>query len=166
MSPSATRPAGRRAQAAVFRVVNVPMRVVLGLPFPTPLGKRLMLVHHTGRRTGKHYRQPVSYVEAEGTILTPGGGRWTRNLRDGEPVHIRLRGRDVTARPELVAGPDEVERLLAVMAKANPSLQRFVRIPRDADGRLDPTALAAAIEHGFRVVRWYAGSRPNAASRV
>jgi hypothetical protein len=38
-------------------------RMLLGLPFPTPLGRRLMLVHHTGRKTGKHYRQPVSYVQ-------------------------------------------------------------------------------------------------------
>ncbi len=149
------RPLGRRAQAALFRVVNVPMRTLLGLPIPTPIARRLMLVHHIGRRSGKHYRQPVSYVEAEGTLLTPGGGRWTRNLHEGEPVHIRLHGRDVTARPELVADPDEIERLLAVMAKTNPALQRFVRIPTGADGRLDRTALTAAIEHGFRVVRWH-----------
>ncbi len=161
MPATATRPTGRRAQAAVFRVLNVPMRALLGLPVRTPLGKRLMLVHHTGRRTGKHYRQPVSYVEAEGGLLTPGGGRWTRTLQDGEPVRIRLRGRDVTARPELVADPDEVERLLTVMAKANPSLQRFVRIPSDPDGRLDQTKLTAAIEHGFRVVRWHTDSAQN-----
>ncbi len=162
MPANTARPVSRRAQAAVFRVVNVPMRALLGLPVPTPLGKRLMLVHHIGRRSGKHYRQPVSYVEAEGTLLTPGGGRWTRNLPEGQPVRIRLRGRDVTARPELVADPDEVERLLAVMAEANPALQRFVRIPRDADGRLDRAALAAAIEHGFRVVRWHTEGRNRA----
>jgi hypothetical protein len=36
-----------------MRVVNV-----LGLPVATPLGKRLMLVFLTGRKTGKQYRQP------------------------------------------------------------------------------------------------------------
>jgi hypothetical protein len=35
-----------------MRVVNVPMRVVLGLPFATPLSRRLMLISFTGRRTG------------------------------------------------------------------------------------------------------------------
>lgn len=148
------RPAGRRAQAVTFRVINVPMRALLGLPFPTPLGRRLMLLYLVGRKTGRRYRQPVSYVRDAGALLTPGGGRWTRNLRDGEPVRIRLRGRDVTARPELVADPDEVDRLLALMATANPALNRFVRIPRGADGRLDRDRLAAAIRYGFRVVRW------------
>ena len=155
MSGTTTRPARGRAQAAVFRILNVPMRALLGMPFPTPLGRRLMLVHHTGRKTGKHYRQPVSYVRDNGTLLTPGGGSWTRNLRDGEPVRIRLRGRDINARPDLIKDPGEVERLLGVMAAANPALRRFVPIPRDASGRLDPRSLQAAIDYGFRIVRWH-----------
>jgi hypothetical protein len=42
----------------MMRAVNVPMRVVLGLPFATPLSGRLMLALLTGRRTGRSYRQP------------------------------------------------------------------------------------------------------------
>ena len=148
------RPFRRRAQAGIFRLVNVPMRILLGLPFPTPLGSRLMLVHHTGRRTGKHYRQPVSYVRDDGTLLTPGGGRWTRNLNEGEPVRIRLKGRDITARPQLIGEPSQVEGLLGVMAAANPMLNRFVPIPKTPEGRLDPPSLSNAIENGFRIVRW------------
>jgi deazaflavin-dependent oxidoreductase (nitroreductase family) len=152
--PTTARPAGRRAQATFFRLVNVPMRALLALPFPTPLGNRLMLVHHTGQKTGKHYRQPVSYVSVDGTLLTPGGGRWTRNLREGDEVHIRLKGKDIIARPELVAEPSEVEHLLGLMAAANPMLKRFVPIPRTPDGHLEPVSLARAINYGFRVVRW------------
>ena len=32
---------------------------------------------------------------------------------------------------------------------------RYIPIPRRADGRLEPDALAAAIAHGFRIVRWH-----------
>ncbi|HEY6314559.1 MAG TPA: hypothetical protein VIY52_27700 [Streptosporangiaceae bacterium] len=96
MPQTASRPTSRRAQAAAFRVIDIPMRTLLGLPFPTPLGERLMLVHHTGRNTGKHYRQPVSYV------------------RDGSC--------------EFCAA---------------------------LTGRLDRASLNAAIQYGFRVVRWH-----------
>jgi deazaflavin-dependent oxidoreductase (nitroreductase family) len=154
MPTTTTKPARRKAQAGLFRLVNVPMRALLALPFPTPPGNRLMLVHHIGRKTGKHYRQPVSYVRDGDTLLTPGGGNWTRNLRDSEPVHIRLRGRDITARPQLIGDPTEVERLLGVMAAANPMLNRFVPIPKTDDGKLDPSSLARALKHGFRIVRW------------
>jgi len=149
------RPWRRRVQARAMRVVNVPMRVVLGLPFATPLSGRLMLISFTGRRTGKAYRQPVSYVRQGSTLLTPGGGKWTLNLRDDQPVCIRLAGRDVLARPERVSGVDEVEHLLAVMTAANPRVRSFVRIPQGSDGRLDPNRLEIAIRYGFRIVRWH-----------
>lgn len=155
MTAATKRPPGRRIQTRLFRVVNVPMRAVLGLPFATPLSRRLMLVFLTGRTTGKSYRQPVSYVRDGRTLLTPGGGRWKLNLRDGRPERIRLRGHDVQARPELVSDPAEIERLLAIMTAANPMVAGFVRIPSGPDGRLDPARLGAAIAHGFRVVRWH-----------
>jgi F420H(2)-dependent quinone reductase len=153
-----------RAMPLVFRVVNVPMRFVLGLHRPTPLGKRLMLVFLTGRKTGREYRQPVSYVRDGETLLTPGGGRWKLNLVDGEPTHVRLLGRDVSLRAELVRDPDEVERLLGVLTAKNPSIKRFVPIPKQADGRFDRERLAQAIAHGFCIVRWAPDGEGNAAA--
>ena len=155
MSAPTSRPLGRRVQQRVFRVVNVPMRAILGLPFATPLSGRLMLVFLTGRRTGRSYRQPVSYVRDGTDLLTPGGGNWKLNLTGGRPVRIRLGGKDVTARPELVADPGEVERLLGVMTARSPMAARFVAIPRGPDGKLDRAKLDAAIQHGFRIVRWH-----------
>ena len=78
------------------------MRGLLSLPFATPISRRLMLVHYTGRKSGKAYRQPVSYVEDGDTLLTPGGGNWKLNLSEDRPVRIHLKGREVEARPELV----------------------------------------------------------------
>ncbi len=152
---SPDRPPDRQRQARLMRALNVPMRLVLGLPFPTPLSGRLMLVHHTGRRTGRHYRQPVSYVEDGAVLLTPGGGRWTKNLRAGHAVRLHVRGRDVLARPDLVRDPDEVERLLEVLRAANPNLDRFVALPRGPDGHYERAPLEGAISHGFCVVVWH-----------
>ena len=157
MSERSERPLGRRIQARLMGVVNIPMRVLLRLPFPTPLSGRLMLVSYTGRKTGKAYQQPVSYVQQGDTLLTPGGGNWKWNLRDGRPVRIRLRGQDVLARPELIQDPDEIERLLAVMTAANPSVSAFVGIPKGPDGRLDRGRLETTVRYGFRIVRWHLG---------
>jgi hypothetical protein len=145
----------RKIQARVFRIVNVPMRFVLGLPFATPPGSRLMLISFTGRRTGKSYRLPVSYVRDADVLLTFGGGKWTLNLTNGVPITLRLKGRDMSAWPELVTDPVDVERLLNVMTAKNPGARRFVRIPSDSNGKLVQTSLNAAIEHGFCIVRWH-----------
>ena len=147
--------AAMRRRARIMRAVNVPMRAVLGLPFPTPLSGNLMLISYTGRKTGKAYRQPVSYARDGETLLTPGGGRWTLNLEGGRPVRVRLRGRDVAARAELVTDPAEVERLLGVITTENPRAARFIPIPRQPDGRLEPEPLDAALRHGFSIVRWH-----------
>jgi F420H(2)-dependent quinone reductase len=157
--PEGAAAAGRR-QARMMRVVNVPMRAVLSLPFATPLSANLMLVAYTGVKSGKAYRQPVSYARDGETLLTPGGGRWTRNLKGGRQVTLRLRGRNVPAHADLVSDPAEVERLLGVIAVGNPRAMRFIPLPRRPDGRLDPDALNAAIGHGFRIVRWHLGDRP------
>jgi hypothetical protein len=157
--PENAAAAGRR-QARMMRVVNVPMRAVLRLPFATPLSANLMLVSYTGVKSGKAYLQPVSYARDGETLLTPGGGRWTRNLKGGRRVTLRLRGRSVPAHADLVSDPAEVERLLDVIADGNPRAMRFIPLPRRPDGRLEPDALNAAIGHGFRIVRWHLGDRP------
>jgi hypothetical protein len=150
----------RRRQARRMRIANVPMRAVLGLPFRTPLSGQLMLLHYTGRKTGKRYRQPVSYIDTGEALLTPGGGRWKLNLRDGEPITVRLRGRLVRLRPELVRDPDEVQRLLGYMFSRNRRLAAFVPIV-GKDGTVDRQALENAVRHGFRIVRWQrAGEQP------
>lgn len=151
-----------RRQARVMRIVNVPMRRLLRLPFTTPLSRRLMLLTFTGRKSGRVYRQPVSYVADGADLLTPGGGRWTLNLAAARPIRIQLRGRDRRAVPELVREPAEVTRLLGTMLAANPRLASFVPVI-DSNRQVDQAKLANALSRGFCIVRWHldvpAGSR-------
>jgi hypothetical protein len=131
------------------------MRRILALPFPTPLRKRLMLLHLTGRRSGHSYRQPVSYVRDGDSLLTPGGGNWKLNLEPGRPERIRLDGRDVTARPDLIEDVHEIDDALMTMTAANPRTASFIPIARQDDGHFDRDGLINAVTHGFRFVRWH-----------
>jgi deazaflavin-dependent oxidoreductase (nitroreductase family) len=148
-------PLKRRVQARVMNAANIGMRRVLGLPVATPLGGRLMLAYIVGRKTGRLYRQPLSYVRDGEALLTPGGGKWKYNLHESTPVRLRIRGRDRLATPELVRDQAEVARLLDVMAAGNPAASRFIALPKGADGRPEPQALANAIRYGFCIVRWH-----------
>jgi len=134
--------------------INVPMRLVLGLPFKTPLSGQLMLLSYNGRKSGRAYRQPVSYVRDGNVLLTPGGGKWKLNLRAGEPIRMRLGGRDVEARPEFVRNADEVERLVRYMAKKNRRLASFVPFV-GRDGTIDRDMMETALSYGFAIVRWH-----------
>jgi hypothetical protein len=137
-----------------MRIVNVPVRAILELPYPTPLGRRLMLLFVTGRQTGKTYRLPVSYVPDGDTLLTPGGGNWKLNLADGRPIRIRLRGEDRYATPEIIRAPADIEPLLEKVIKANRMAQRSARI-RETQQRFYRARLEPAPNHGFAIVRWH-----------
>lgn len=137
-----------------MRIANVPMRALLSLPFKTPLSARLMLIEYTGRKTGKRYRQPLSYTRDGDVLLTPGGGNWTLSLADGRRVRARVAGKQVWLSPELIKDADDAGRLLHRMAELNPALTRFVPLPHKPDGSFEPEPLQNAIKHGFRVVRW------------
>lgn len=152
------RPPRLRLQATMMRIINVPMRRILALPFSTPLSKRLMLLYLTGRRSGRSYRQPVSYVKDGESLLTPGGGNWKLNLEPGRSERIRLNGRDVSARPDLIDNVDEIDSALMTMTAVNPRTASFIPIARQDDGHFDRDGLINAVAHGFRIVRWHLAS--------
>lgn len=146
-------PRSLRRRARRMRMINVPMRLLLSIPFKTPLNRRLMLLSFTGRKTGRAYRQPVSYVAEGASLLTPGGGKWKLNLREDESIEIRLRGRRVRARPEFVRNVEEVERIVRKMMTVNPRMTSFVPFI-GRDGQVDRAMMVSAIDNGFCIVRW------------
>ena len=153
--PMIDRPARLRRRAAIMRIVNVPMRRALALPFSTPLSKRLMLVYLTGRRSGRSYRQPVSFVKDGDLLLTPGGGNWKLNLSPGRAERARLDGRDVSVRPDLIDDVDEVDEALMKMTAVSPRTATFIPVAQREDGHFDRDELLNAVAHGFRIVRWH-----------
>jgi hypothetical protein len=136
-----------------MRRLNVITRPLLSLPFRTPMSRRLMLVELKGRKSGRVYKQPVSYVRDGETLLTPGGGNWKLNLREDQVNRLHLNGKWVTARPELVRDPETVTELLGRMRAASPGTARFIPV-LNADGTVDQAALQQALAHGFVIVRW------------
>src|SRR5690348_5464588 len=100
------RPYNKHGTQRLMRLINVPMRLALRIPFPTPLNRQLMLLSFTGRKSGRQYKQPVSYITNGGALLTPGGGKWKLNLREDTAIDVWLRGHRVKARPEFVRDPD------------------------------------------------------------
>ena len=95
-------------------------RIVRGL-LRTPLlcrlvGSRLITLYVVGRKSGRRYTVPVAYTRHEGDLLigTPFG--WGRNLRTGEAVAIRLKGRRRLADVRVLADERAVVDAYAVMA--------------------------------------------------
>jgi hypothetical protein len=152
--PTTTPGWGTRAsRSRVFLVLNPFMRLMLHLPIK-PMQERLMLLTYTGRRSGRRYTLPLSYVaDADGSLLVPGGGAWKRGIQLGRPVTVRLLGRNRMATPEVIRDVAEIERLLPRLVSGNPRAESFIGVPMDADGRPNRARLEQAVGDGFAIVR-------------
>jgi len=103
------------------------VRVILHSPLHGLLSGSLLLVTYTGRRSGRMFTIPVLYVEDGADLLVYVGRSaekvWWRNLREGAPVHVRLRGRELAGTATAAVGDAGLRELyLARFPRAAKSL--------------------------------------------
>ena len=154
MAESSAIPDPRAQTLAMQGLAN---RVVRGL-LRTPLlsravGSRLVTVYVTGRKSGRRYTVPVAYTRQGDDLLigTPFG--WGRNLRTGEPVQIRLKGRLRQADVQVYTNEADVTRAYTTICKDNKQFAGFNKIGFDAAGNPEPDDLHLAWMAGARAFR-------------
>jgi deazaflavin-dependent oxidoreductase (nitroreductase family) len=137
-------------QGAANRVVRALLRAPL---LARLVGARLVTLYVVGRKSGKRYTVPVAYSRHGDALLFATEFRWVRNLRTGEPVEIRFKGRRRTA--DVVVTSDEagVVADYGRLARDNHQFARFNRIALDAAGEPDPDDLRRCFTAGGRSVR-------------
>ena len=107
----------------------------------------------TGRKSGRRYAVPVAYTRHEGDLLIGSPFGWGRNLRTGEAVTIRLKGRRRLADVLVLADEREVVDAYAVMARDNHAFAKFNDIGFDQGGNPVPADLRQAWAAGARAFR-------------
>ena len=110
----------------MFPILNPIVATLLRSPLHAMMSGDVMLLIVTGRKSGKHYTMPVSYLRDGETLrcFTARAGTWWRNLRGGADVRVLVQGAELAGRAEAITDPPE--RLRAAIGE-------FVtRLPRDA----------------------------------
>lgn len=94
------------------------VRFILRSPLHGLLSRSVMLITYQGRKSGKTYTVPVSYLEDGDTIyVLPGMPEkkvWWRNIQQDTPVSLRVRGREFPAKASLLSP----EKDLGIMVRA------------------------------------------------
>ena len=148
------RPTTRAQTLALQNLANRLVRGLLRTPLLSQLtGSRLVTLYIVGRTSGRRYTVPVAYTRSEGDLLigTPFG--WGRNLRTGDPVAIRLKGRRRLADVEVMTDEQSVTDAYGVMCRDNHTFAKFNRISLDAAGQPDQADLRLAWQSGARAFR-------------
>lgn len=139
--------------ALVTRVGNPLLSWLLsGRRRSAKVGRALLLLHVTGRRTGRVYSTPVGYhPQPDGRLLVLTSSTWRVNLRGAPtPVEITLLGERIPAtavleeRPEAVA--EVYARLIDEVGHTNAS-RLGIRVSVDRAPTRDELAEAARREH-------------------
>lgn len=136
------------------RLGDLRMRGLLASPWHRRHSSDTLTLVVTGRRSGKRYRLPVSYVEDAGSLLVfvdeADTKLWWRNLRGGAPVRVRRRRRWLGANAEVAweADPASLARALARFAAAWPG---FVDLGLPPAERYSPEDLLP-VAHGCAVI--------------
>jgi deazaflavin-dependent oxidoreductase (nitroreductase family) len=145
------------ARARTIAWQGLANRIVRGL-LRTPLlcrvvGNRLITLYVVGRKSGRRYTVPVAYTRHDGTLLigTPFG--WGRNLRTGQPVDIRFKGKRRPADVQVATDEAGVVQLYSEMARDNHQFAKFNKIDIDSSGEPSRTDLHLAWAAGARAIR-------------
>jgi len=135
------------------RYFNPAARLILSSRLHAVMSGRVALLTFTGRKTGRSYTTPVSYVREGSSLLIPGGGGWWKNLGSGPRSQVLLQGTWHSVTPELVSAPNDLAMVLQRMLAANPAISIFTGVSAGPGGQPDPQALERERRRGFVVVR-------------
>lgn len=135
-----------KVMRTVIGGANPLVKAILGSRFPGPLGKALMLLRFTGRKSGTVHTTPVGYVRDGDSVIvvTSPAYQWWKSIREGADVEVRLDGTWRSAHARVVSPSDpEFDRAVAIQVQGRgPRMLQGFGVPVDADGRIPPEARA------------------------
>jgi hypothetical protein len=149
-----SRPALRGSVlGGVLRAWNPAMRAILSSPLHWPFSRWFAILSWTGRRSGRPYSTPVSYIREGTTVWLTTGDRWWRNLVGGAPVAIHIRGRRHEGRGVAVTDRIESRREHRRPFSEHAWFRRLAGIPGSEGDGPDPAALDQALAAGRVLIR-------------
>jgi hypothetical protein len=99
--------------AAMLRVTNPVVRLLLRSPVGGPMRRQFMVLHFYGRKTGRRFDIPVVAHRLGEELYSLTDARWRHNFRDGADVEVTLDGHVTRMRGQLLEDPAVVAPIYA-----------------------------------------------------
>ncbi|SDP48860.1 hypothetical protein SAMN04515671_4459 [Nakamurella panacisegetis] len=85
----------------LINAINPVVRGLLRSPLHGLLDRSVLVLHLRGRKTGRRYDIPVSYIDFDGRLMVTTQHRWRINARGRTDIEVTHRGRRRTMRASL-----------------------------------------------------------------
>ena len=132
---------------SVSPTLNKTMKFILRSPLHGMVSKYLTLITFTGCKSGKTYTTPVSYSQEGDQVYIFTHANWWKNLHNGAPVTLRLRGRNLQGLAEPVAEDKQtVAAALTTHLRKSPFDARFYDVTIDEHGNPIPEDVEKAVQ--------------------
>jgi len=120
---------------AILRTIAPLVVFLLRWNWIKPLNNLLMIVTHTGRKTGTRYTNPIAYARDTDTFLAfsiSGTASWYHNVQKNPEVTLEIKGERMQARAKLVSDSAEVAKVLDVYKRTHRNqYRRYFGVPLD-----------------------------------
>src|SRR3990172_7084665 len=122
---------------------NIFMKAIINSPLHPLLGSGFAVITVAGRKTGKPVSTPVNVAKDGGglTVVSLRNRTWWRNLRGGRPATLRLGGRQLSVRGEVLEAQNDVVQAFAHFFTRFPNYAKYYGVRPAADGSVDRKAL-------------------------
>jgi deazaflavin-dependent oxidoreductase (nitroreductase family) len=122
---------------------NIFMKAILNSPLHPLLGSGFAVITVAGRKTGKSISTPINVVkDGDGlTVVSLRARTWWRNLRGGKPATLRLAGRQLSVRGEVLEAQSDVVEAFAHFFQRFPNYAKYYGVRPAADGSVTREAL-------------------------
>ena len=119
------------------KLYNPIVILLLHSPLHSLMDKGTILITFTGRKSGRNYTLPVSYMRDGDTLLmiSQREHNWWKNLRGGAQVALYLKGHTLRARGEVFTDAETVANKLLLFLQQFPGYQRLMHIKLAANGQ-------------------------------
>jgi hypothetical protein len=95
----------------MLRVMNPAVKFLLRTPLAGGLGRQMMVLNFTGRKSGRQFSVPVSAHKIDNTLYALANAGWTANFADGAVADVLHAGATTSMRGELIRDPATVAEL-------------------------------------------------------
>lgn len=123
------------------------VRLLLRSPFHGFLSNFALILTLRGRKTGKLYAIPITYLQEGKTVFCLTKARWWNNLGDGAEVLLHLRGKQIKGMASPVFQQPLIEEKIVQTIRMNARFARYFGVVLDDQKLPDPASLKLATSH-------------------